>query len=92
MIARSSDNTEATSDARLVELVVHNDDRGNFARTWCVNSFLEQGIDFRPVQGNTSFTGTVQGMHFQRAPKADAKAGSLHGRRIRARSVWRLSL
>ena len=40
------------------------------------NSFLEQGIDFRPVQGNTSFTGirgTVQGMHFRRAPKADAK-------------------
>jgi dTDP-4-dehydrorhamnose 3,5-epimerase len=64
------------SGARLIELVVHGDDRGNFARTWCVNSFLEQGIDFSPVQGNTSFTairGTVRGMHFQRAPKADAK-------------------
>jgi dTDP-4-dehydrorhamnose 3,5-epimerase len=64
------------SDARLIELVVYGDDRGNFARTWCVNSFLEQGIDFSPVQGNTSFTrirGAVRGMHFQRAPKADAK-------------------
>jgi dTDP-4-dehydrorhamnose 3,5-epimerase len=64
------------SDARLIELVVYGDDRGNFARTWCVNSFLEQGIDFSPVQGNTSFTrirGTVRGMHFQRTPKADAK-------------------
>jgi dTDP-4-dehydrorhamnose 3,5-epimerase len=64
------------SDARLIELVVHGDDRGKFARTWCVNSFLEQGIDFSPIQGNTSFTrirGTVRGMHFQRAPKADAK-------------------
>jgi len=74
------------SDARLIELVVHGDDRGGFARTWCVNSFLEQGIDFSPVQGNTSLTrvrGTVRGMHFQRAPKADAKivrctSGSIH--------------
>jgi dTDP-4-dehydrorhamnose 3,5-epimerase len=74
------------SDARLIELVVHGDDRGSFARTWCVNSFLEQGIDFSPVQGNTSLTrirGTVRGMHFQRAPKVDAKivrctSGSIH--------------
>jgi dTDP-4-dehydrorhamnose 3,5-epimerase len=64
------------SDAQLIELVMHRDYRGNFTRTWCVKSFLEHGIDFDPVQGNTSFTrirGTVRGMHFQRAPKADAK-------------------
>jgi dTDP-4-dehydrorhamnose 3,5-epimerase len=64
------------SDARLIELVVHSDNRGNFTRTWCVNSFAEHGIDFCPMQGNTSVTrvrGTVRGMHFQRAPKADAK-------------------
>jgi len=64
------------SDARLIELVVHNDDRGAFARTWCANSFSGQGIEFSPVQGNTSVTrlhGTIRGMHFQRAPKADAK-------------------
>jgi dTDP-4-dehydrorhamnose 3,5-epimerase len=64
------------SDARLIELAVHSDNRGNFARTWCVASFAEHGIDFRPVQGNTSVTlvrGTVRGMHFQRAPKADPK-------------------
>lgn len=30
------------SDARLIELVVHGDDRGNFARTWGVNSCLGQ--------------------------------------------------
>lgn len=64
------------SDARLIELVVHADARGEFARTWCARSFAEQGIDFSPVQANTSVTrrrGTVRGMHFQRAPKADAK-------------------
>ena len=64
------------SDARLIETVVHADDRGQFARTWCTKLFAEQGIHFTPVQGNTSITrlcGTVRGMHFQRAPKADAK-------------------
>jgi dTDP-4-dehydrorhamnose 3,5-epimerase len=64
------------SDARLIELKVHGDDRGHFARTWCDTLFKEAGIEFSPVQGNTSFTrleGTVRGMHFQRAPKADAK-------------------
>lgn len=65
-----------SSDARLIELVVHVDERGSFSRTWCANSFYEHDIDFRPVQGNSSITrvrGTIRGMHFQRAPKADAK-------------------
>jgi dTDP-4-dehydrorhamnose 3,5-epimerase len=64
------------SDARLIELTPLVDDRGSFMRTWCVDSFAAQGIDFRPVQGNNSLTrvrGSVRGMHFQRAPKADAK-------------------
>ena len=64
------------SDARLIELTPVVDDRGSFMRTWCADSFAAQGIDFRPVQGNNSLTrvrGSVRGMHFQRAPKADAK-------------------
>jgi dTDP-4-dehydrorhamnose 3,5-epimerase len=64
------------SDARLIELTPHVDDRGSFTRTWCADSFAAQGIDFRPIQGNNSLTrnrGSVRGMHFQRAPKADAK-------------------
>jgi dTDP-4-dehydrorhamnose 3,5-epimerase len=64
------------SDARLIELMPRVDDRGSFTRTWCADSFAAQGIDFRPVQGNSSLTrvrGSVRGMHFQRAPKADAK-------------------
>jgi dTDP-4-dehydrorhamnose 3,5-epimerase len=65
-----------SSDARLIELTVHEDTRGSFTRTWCAASFAEQGIDFIPVQGNSSLTrkrGAVRGMHFQRAPKPDAK-------------------
>jgi dTDP-4-dehydrorhamnose 3,5-epimerase len=64
------------SDVRLIELNVRVDDRGSFARTWCAKTFSEQGIDFEPVQGNSSVTrirGTVRGMHFQRFPKSDAK-------------------
>jgi dTDP-4-dehydrorhamnose 3,5-epimerase len=64
------------SDARLIELAPRVDERGSFTRTWCADSFVAQGIDFRPVQGNNSLTrvrGSVRGMHFQKAPKADAK-------------------
>lgn len=64
------------SDARLIELKVHGDERGSFARTWCAALFREAQIDFTPVQGNSSVTrkrGAIRGMHFQRAPRADAK-------------------
>jgi dTDP-4-dehydrorhamnose 3,5-epimerase len=74
------------SDARLIELNMRADDRGSFTRTWCAMSFADAGIDFQPVQGNSSVTrlrGTIRGMHFQRAPKPDAKvvrctAGRIH--------------
>lgn len=65
-----------SSDASLIELDVHADDRGSFARTWCTRTFSDHGINFNPVQGNSSVTclrGSIRGMHFQRAPMADAK-------------------
>jgi dTDP-4-dehydrorhamnose 3,5-epimerase len=64
------------SDALLVEPTVHADARGSFARTWCARTFAHNGLHFQPAQGNTSYTrrrGSVRGMHFQRAPVADAK-------------------
>ncbi|WP_294393669.1 dTDP-4-dehydrorhamnose 3,5-epimerase [uncultured Sphingomonas sp.] len=66
----------AGTDARLIELKVHDDERGAFARTWCTELFAAAGILFTPVQGNTSLTrarGSIRGMHFQRAPWRDAK-------------------
>ncbi|WP_257170267.1 dTDP-4-dehydrorhamnose 3,5-epimerase family protein [Bradyrhizobium sp. SRS-191] len=74
------------SDARLIELTVRADERGSFTRTWCAKTFADEGITFQPVQGNSSVTrirGSVRGMHFQRAPKRDAKivrctAGLIH--------------
>jgi dTDP-4-dehydrorhamnose 3,5-epimerase len=64
------------SEARLVHLDVHRDERGCFARVWCLDGFRREGIRFEPVQANTSITwarGTLRGVHFQRAPKPDAK-------------------
>ncbi|MPR12096.1 dTDP-4-keto-6-deoxy-D-glucose epimerase [Microvirga tunisiensis] len=55
---------------------VRRDDRGSFQRTWCAVAFEEFGITFKAVQGNSSLTkfrGIVRGMHFQRAPREDAK-------------------
>ncbi|RZI60621.1 MAG: dTDP-4-keto-6-deoxy-D-glucose epimerase [Pseudomonas sp.] len=66
----------AGSDAKLIDLQVHGDKRGFFARTWCADLFHEAGLNFEPVQGNMSMTkarGAIRGMHFQRDPQADAK-------------------
>ena len=62
--------------ACLIEPDILRDNRGAFARTFCKKELAAQGIDFEIVQGNLSFNtrrGTVRGMHFQRAPKAEAK-------------------
>lgn len=65
-----------TTGACLIHPVVRGDDRGHFARSWCADSFADAAIRFTPVQGNTSLTRhrhSVRGMHFQRAPRQDAK-------------------
>lgn len=52
------------------------DERGFFARTWCRSEFEQHGLDSNLVQCNISFNnrkGTLRGMHFQRAPYAEAK-------------------
>lgn len=52
------------------------DDRGFFARAWCIDEFAAHGLNAAMLQLNTGFShrrGTVRGMHFQRAPHAEAK-------------------
>ena len=54
----------------------HADARGLFARTFCVDEFAAFGLENVMVQASTSFNlqrGTLRGMHFQRAPHAEAK-------------------
>lgn len=60
----------------LIELDLHADDRGSFARSFCVDEFNEAGIEFQVVQANVSFnkySGAVRGMHYQVSPHAEAK-------------------
>jgi dTDP-4-dehydrorhamnose 3,5-epimerase len=70
----------------LIEPDIHADERGSFARTFCLDEFDAAGIRFGVVQANISFnqhSGTVRGMHFQRAPHGEGKvvrctAGSMY--------------
>jgi dTDP-4-dehydrorhamnose 3,5-epimerase len=63
-------------DAMLIDLERRGDDRGFFARTFCVDEFAANGLPTEFVQQNTSYSankGTLRGMHFQRAPYAEDK-------------------
>lgn len=69
---------EPTPLAGLTVVVTepHADERGRLVRAFCAQEFeaVRQGLNF--VQVNLSRTaqrGTVRGMHFQRAPAAEAK-------------------
>ena len=64
------------SDVRLVHPDRHGDERGWFARVWCADTFAAAGLEFAPVQANSSLTrgrGTVRGMHGQRPPFTESK-------------------
>ena len=52
------------------------DERGYFARTWCRQEFADQGLNPKLAQCSVAYnhrTGTLRGMHFQKAPHAEAK-------------------
>ncbi|HEX7003919.1 MAG TPA: dTDP-4-dehydrorhamnose 3,5-epimerase [Trueperaceae bacterium] len=63
-------------DAWLIDLDLKQDDRGFFARTFCMNEFEEHGLEKFTAQCNLSFNhraGTLRGMHYQLPPAAEAK-------------------
>ena len=64
------------SGSYLIDLETRTDARGFFARCFCEQEFLAQGLETHWVQVNISLSvevGTLRGMHFQRSPQADAK-------------------
>ncbi len=70
---------------RIVELDIHRDDRGGFARTFCAQSFADAGIDFQVVQANLSINPalhTLRGLHLQQAPHGEPKIVSCTRGRI----------
>lgn len=63
-------------EAYIIELERIEDERGFFARSWCVREFEEHGLNPNLVQCNISFNkkkGTLHGMHYQVAPHEEAK-------------------
>jgi dTDP-4-dehydrorhamnose 3,5-epimerase len=66
----------ALPGAYVVELEERADNRGFFARTFCVREFSELGLVTRISQCNLSFNhrrGTVRGLHYQAQPAPEAK-------------------
>ena len=62
--------------AWVIEPEPHSDERGRFMRSWCIDEFAGQGIDFQPVQANMGLSqhkGTMRGLHYQVAPALEAK-------------------
>jgi dTDP-4-dehydrorhamnose 3,5-epimerase len=63
-------------DVRLIAMEPARDERGFFARTFCIREFDSEGLATTFVQGSVSHTlrrGTIRGMHFQRAPHQEVK-------------------
>ena len=62
--------------AYTIDLDKREDERGYFARLFCLEEFKNQGLDISIVQMNTTLSkksGTIRGLHFQRPPKMETK-------------------
>ncbi|MEF2551239.1 dTDP-4-dehydrorhamnose 3,5-epimerase [Aurantimonas sp. A2-1-M11] len=79
--------TETVLDgAFIIEPVPVIDERGSFARTFCVETFEQRGLETRFVQHSRSHSirkGTLRGLHFQADPHAEVKLVSCS-----AGAVW----
>jgi dTDP-4-dehydrorhamnose 3,5-epimerase len=66
----------ALPGAFVIELEPRADERGFFARAFCVDEFRAHGLETDIRQANVSRNarkGTVRGMHYQRPPFAEVK-------------------
>lgn len=62
--------------AYYIDIEKHEDVRGFFSRSWCVNEFKENGLSTKLSQCNISLNykkGTLRGMHFQTSPFEETK-------------------
>lgn len=60
----------------ILQLERLSDERGYFARAWCEKEIERNGLNPRCVQVNVGFSpkaGTLRGLHYQIAPKAEVK-------------------
>lgn len=69
-------NTKPIEGLIEIEVTLHEDERGAFARTYDEAVFRQAGLPTNWPQCNTSWNyrrGTLRGMHFQAAPVEEAK-------------------
>lgn len=62
--------------AYLIDIEKLEDERGFFARAFCTEDFIEQGLEGSFIQLNNSFSvkkGTLRGLHYQLAPMQETK-------------------
>ncbi|MCX7999615.1 MAG: dTDP-4-dehydrorhamnose 3,5-epimerase [Leptospiraceae bacterium] len=62
--------------AYTIDLEKKGDERGFFARVFCVNEFENLGLDTKIIQINNSTSakkGTLRGLHYQLAPFSETK-------------------
>lgn len=62
--------------AFIIDLELREDNRGAFARTFCMKEFEEHGLKPTVAQCNLSYNykaGTMRGMHYQVAPACETK-------------------
>lgn len=62
--------------AFVVDIEPRRDERGFFARTFCIQEFAAHGIELSFAQTSVSFnprSGTLRGMHYQAGPHAEDK-------------------
>jgi dTDP-4-dehydrorhamnose 3,5-epimerase len=63
-------------DAYIIKPEKRVDERGFFARLYCIKELQDKKVVFNIEQVNTSFCkfkGTLRGLHFQKAPYGEAK-------------------
>lgn len=69
-------NETPLKGAYIIDLERRGDDRGFFARFFCINEFDRLDLDRNVVQINNSLSankGTLRGMHYQLPPKSETK-------------------
>lgn len=77
----------------LIELEKKEDERGFLARTWDVNEFKKNGIDFNILQGYITSSikkGTIRGFHYLTIPEkklTKVSKGSVYPKRHRLQNA-----
>jgi dTDP-4-dehydrorhamnose 3,5-epimerase len=64
------------TDAVIIDVERHGDERGYLARTFCEREFAEHNLQTGFVQASTIFSparDTLRGLHFQRPPHGEVK-------------------